>query len=118
MTDPITNDLNREQLTIALTHATAGTISNMVCLAIGLAAEAHPDEIRKALASVFDLTLLEDAARRAMVIVTEAQAKAREIEQVVRTLKTQLLDDLANIEKRIEALNVAVDELESRKCPY
>lgn len=64
-----------------------------------LASEAHPEILRAALAAVFDLSAVDSAAKRAVLIATEAQQQAKDITDQARWM----LDDVAKEATRIRA---------------
>lgn len=53
-----------DPLKAALAHWRDERFAELIVVAVGLAAKTHPDELRKALASVFDLSQWENEARR------------------------------------------------------
>ena len=54
-----------DELTAALTNATAGQFAELLVLVIGIAAHKHPDRLRHALSLVFSLKATEEYALEA-----------------------------------------------------
>lgn len=72
--------------------------STWLVAAIQIAAMTHPEELRKALASVFDLKLVEDYCKRVMNVACEAQNFADQARELCRQVEKQL----EGIEKRLD----------------
>lgn len=87
-------------------------LADTVALILGLAAETHPTEIQRALASVFDLRAVEDQGNRIMAVMSAAQQKAAAVHELFVALQA----DLDVIERRLDALNLALETVE-RKVP-
>jgi len=98
--DPTDIDLYAASRARDALHAVALTMQ------LGLAAQTHPEEIRKALAAVFDLSLWESAAARiegkyAGLITAEQQRCQRSLE---------LEREVAALRKEVDALRYEQDE--------
>lgn len=107
-----TRGLTEEDLRRVAAHARDSSLATCVTLVLGLAAQTHPEEIQRALASVFDLRAVEDQANRIMLVVAAAQQKAAAAHELFLALQA----DLDVIERRLDALNLALETLE-RKSP-
>lgn len=83
------------------------SFANLITVIISIACSTHPEEIKKALEQVFDLSSVEFTARQTMAILQEVQKQA--------TVTRQLLE---SIQKDIDDLELQLDgarfELEQR----
>lgn len=75
----------------ALTDYTTGELARLFTLVVGLAALSHPEEVRRALGSVFDLAAVEEAHRRMMALLQKCY------EEIDR-----LNDRIAQMHRRID----------------
>jgi cell division protein FtsB len=112
----------RDEVILSMAEHRNYAFAHWLALSIGMAAETHPEEMRKALGSVFDLGLVEDYARRSMAVVTEAQRHAQQVAAEVRELAAEVTKDIEELEKSIDLLHSrirkgarAVDELARRQ---
>jgi hypothetical protein len=78
--------------------------ADMIALAIGLAAETHPDLLRNALARVFDLSAVEDTSKRILAVVTDCQSRCHAIQLEVSALLTTVREDINEVEKQLDGL--------------
>lgn len=76
-----------------------------------LAAQTNPEAIRKSLATVFDVSKFEEAAKRALVILTDAQECAHEAASDLRELTNAIGLELDSMEKRMDALRYELERL-------
>jgi len=105
------DDLTEEELLRATARFRDKSVADMVALAIGLAAETHPDIMREALGKVFDVTALEDMAKRAMLIVTQAKEKANETAVEVRILAEQVAKDVERLSNDFDEIRLNIDKM-------
>jgi hypothetical protein len=101
-----------DELILATIKARDRQLAEMMCVTIGLAAELYPDILRTALAKVFDLSAVEDMAKRVIAIATDAQQQAIQ----ARELLVQVTADIEEMEKRIDRLMDAMRTV-YRKLP-
>jgi hypothetical protein len=92
MTEP-----TRDELLTALSRTRDERFAVMLTLAIGIAAETHPDELRKAMAQVFDLTAYEAEAVKLsqtfsnlLILSDQAHNRLRETEERVKKAEAAL----------------------------
>lgn len=88
--------------------------ADLVTLVIGLAARTHPEELRAAIASVFDLKAVEETTQRMMITLSNAQAEVRSIAAEVHSLTDQIHLDVDQLEQRIDALQHDLEQLRRR----
>ncbi len=100
-------DEEKEELVRATMNARDRQLAEMVVLAIGLAAERHPELIRDALSKVFDLTAVEEHTKRMMALTITANESARES----RYLLEQVHKEVDEIERRLDQTQYAIKEL-------
>jgi hypothetical protein len=93
--------MKREELLLRAKSATAAQFAELVTLVVGLAAETHPEELRRALQNVFDLSCVEQSLERIMQRLQGAHQEALETADKVR----QLRRDLERAEARLSMLN-------------
>jgi hypothetical protein len=79
-----------EDMLGVITRTAGREWAGMIVLAIGIAARAEPEMVRKALASVFDLQAVEDCTQRMMVAVSKCQAALDELRVQYRQLQVDL----------------------------
>ena len=102
--------MTREQLRWSLAQARDSWFADLLAVWIGLAAETHPEEIRKALSKAFDLSVIEETHKRLLNIYCTTQqsiVSARELAQAI-------INDLDAIEARIDALNMDLAKIEEK----
>ncbi len=78
-----------EILRSALAHYRDRQFADMLVIVIGLAAETHPEEMRKALARVFDLSAVEETTRRMMALVSQMQAETLALKHDLEQLRIE-----------------------------
>ena len=79
-------------------------LAQTVLVLVHLVAESHPDELRAALSSVFDLSAVDSAAKRAVLIATEAQQQAKDITDRSRWLLDDVTKDIDRVRAEVEGL--------------
>lgn len=84
--------------------------ADLIVVAIALACEKYPHEMRAALGQVFDISGFEECAKRMKVVLDDAQARTQQL----RELMIAQNEDLAAIEKRLDALHYAAEHAEQR----
>ncbi len=84
----------------ALSQWRDGYFAHLITVSLGLAAETHPEEIRAALSSVFNLSDIKSVGERAMVVVSDAQMIAH-----------QARDEIMRMHLEIESLRCELDGL-------
>jgi hypothetical protein len=97
-----------------LYRATQSHLAHFLVLSIGLAARNHPDELRKALASVFDVKALEEHAETIRGKFEQLLQQRDNWPQRVATLERELADERrlrAAQDERVQALEEALDKL-------
>lgn len=90
-----------------MAHWRDETFALLLLTTVKLAAAQFPEELRKALASVFDLSAVEDMAKRVMIVASSAQAFAQQAQE----LCLQVHRDLENLEKEIDELRLKLGEV-------
>jgi hypothetical protein len=101
----------REELLIATSFATLGKLAETVTLVVGIAAERHPEEIRKALSAVFDLSAVEESTKRVMLVLSRVQADAKDVKDLLGVIQ----EELASLSKRLDQLEYTASMLEQKK---
>lgn len=104
---------SRTELKQAVSNARDRRFADIIALAVGLAAETHPQEIRKALGSVFSLEAVEETTGRMMLTLAECQRIATE----ARELCQAVVLDIERLEKRLDAVNYALELAERKLQP-
>lgn len=84
---------------------TSRQLATLLTLTIGLAAQTHPEELRAALAKVFDLKCIDEMTKRTMATASAAQRTALEAVHLLE----QVNADLEAVEKRIDGLNYELE---------
>lgn len=112
--NPPTHD---ELLKALLWRFSRGEVDQFVCLC-QLAAEFHPEELRKAFAVCLGSDTLVDSCNRAVLIASKAQAKADDVNQrAMRMLDTindavnKLDQQIGALFRRLESANNAIDAI-------
>jgi hypothetical protein len=88
--------------------------SEMITVLVGLAAHRHPEELRKALAHVFDLKAVEEAGARAMAVLTDIQQQVRAARQEAHELQQRvgsLRNEVARVDRLTKHLEQRTEEL-------
>jgi len=80
---------------------------------LGAASLLHPEILRNAFASLFDLSAVEGEMKRLILIASDAQRQARE----ARELLVQLHHDLDRIEKRLDGVQHEQEQIDVRPRP-
>ncbi len=93
-------DATPEELKAALANWRDKEFATLIVVAVQLAVERHPEELRKALAKVFDLSGLEDYSKRIMAVATSAQQYAMQANELCQ----QVSKEVEELEKRHDAL--------------
>lgn len=101
-------------LRLALSRWRDRYFAELIPVLIGLAAETHPEQLRKALAKVFSLECVEEMTQRVMLDTERAQQAASDTATEVRELISQVHVDLDKIDARIDGLRYEVELLERR----
>lgn len=99
------NPMTKEELMGKIAYYRDCQLAELVTLIIGVAVERHPEEIRRALGLVFDLSGVEFTTQGVMALVQEAHQKAVECRAEVRELQKELgklLKKLESLEQRLE----------------
>lgn len=65
----------REEIIRAVADVRDERLAHFIAMAFTLAAETHPDVMKKAMSTVFDLSYFENAIGRYLVILSDIQAK-------------------------------------------
>ena len=73
-----------------------GAFADLLTVAIGLAAQQRPEELRKALGSVFDLTHYENRAKVLKCQLNNLEATAHELRELI----ADLLKNMERLEAR------------------
>ena len=89
--------------------------ADLLVIVLGLAAETHPEEMQRALASVFDLSEVGKQSRRAQASAQAAAALAGRLTAQVTELIAAVGVDVDRIEARVDALRNHVERLERRQ---
>ena len=100
---------SQEEIRAALTNYRNEQFSTWLTIVLGLAAETHPEELKAALAHVFDLSGVEDYCKRIMLTAT----RASEMSQQARELAQAINTDLDKIEARIDAMHYALGKVKT-----
>ncbi len=95
-----------DELYRAVANCRDRQIAEFLTLAVGLAAERYPNEIRKALSQVFDLSAVEESAKRAMIVLTKVQEEAYAVRELICAVQA----DIDQIEERISAVEYRLDK--------
>lgn len=101
----MTDDLDK--LKVSAAFKIAKDFGDMLNLAIGIAAEMHPDMIRHALAKVFNHQAIEEYTRR----ISDDMANARKAAEDIRELYRTIQDTLDQTDTRIDTLRAEVNAL-------
>lgn len=108
MTD---DEKQNDELKAALSRARERQRVELLVADIGAAAIAHPEILRVAFASVFDLSAVDDNTQRLILVASDAQRQARE----ARELLVQLHRDIEDMEGRLDAINHELDQARRRQ---
>lgn len=100
---------SKEQVLRAVAHARDEEFARLFLLQIGVAAETHPDILRKALAHVFDLSAVQNCCERQMLVLSQIQRFGLEVRSLLEAVKC----DLDELERRMDALAYAQHLLEN-----
>lgn len=79
---------------------------DLLALVIAMAAKTHPEALKQALASVFDLSGIEESAKRCMNVLIEVQTGAQDARDKLREAWRAI--DLIN--KRIDGIQQPVPQ--------
>ena len=91
-----------------LAHWRDSAFADLLVVAIGLAAQQRPEELRTALASVFDLRAVQTMTRRLMEEIKEVRRVGVEAAELVK----QVALDLDALGEQIDALRFALQDAE------
>ncbi len=105
---------DREELENAWNSYHQKNMVHFMLFALQMAAHQNPEKIKSLLEEVFDLSAVEDMARRTMLVASDAQRVAREAAVEVRVLKEQIMTDLENIERAVDCLHARLDTIKDR----
>lgn len=111
---------DRDAAVAALAGYRDRRFAELLVVAMGLAAETHSEELRAALASVFDLDAVEERTRQINAVVqqhAEAAAKAHYALEDLRAEYAALDRKAADIEERVKHLFAGVDRAAAKQCP-
>ncbi len=90
-----------EALTRTLANWRDSAFADLIVVAVGLAAQQRPEELRKALAAVFDLKAVEDMNRRVAAATFHAEQQVQE----ARHLIAELHKEFDRLETRMSGLD-------------
>lgn len=82
--------MTNDEIKSAVARARDESFAQMLLLQIGLVAETHPDILKKALSSVFDLTIWENNARKISADILEQSKKLSELRMGIRDATDEL----------------------------
>ncbi len=99
--------MSKDELLSAVGYARDRQMAELLTVVIGISAESHPEELRKALSQVFDLSAVEESARRAMLVLSEVQAQAYEVRELISAVQA----DVDALERRIGGVEHAEHSL-------
>ena len=99
-----------EQLKKALERWRNRSFAEFTCICVALAAEEYPQEMRTALAGVFDVRCLEDQLER----IRQAGVIGQQAAQDAKALLQQVHLDIEDVEKQIDALRYVVEQLSKK----
>jgi hypothetical protein len=99
-----------QRLRSELGEARNAYFAEMATVWIGLAAATHPEELRKAFASVFDLAGVEESHKRLALVLAQSQAVAVQARELLHEVSVSL----DRIEKRLDYLDYTLTLLEAR----
>lgn len=92
----------------ALAHYRDSQFATWLTAGIGLAALTHPEEIRKALASVFSLEAVEKATEAAVLRLNDVLAACGQARVLLHTLQEDVNAAIA----RLDAVSLSQEKLE------
>lgn len=100
-------DITMPDAATALGRFRDGYFAEMLTVWVGLAVETHPEELRKALAQVFDLRAVRGECHRAAAQAEEARRQVI----ALRAELHQLHRDKEHLETQLDGLRVRIEEL-------
>jgi hypothetical protein len=105
-------DRTEESIDSAARHVRDRHIAEAMTLAIVLAAQYHPEEVRHALGKVFDLSCIEEATKNAMVTLAKVQRDVADCRSLLWTTQ-----------RDCDRLRQELNDLEYKRssqgrCPY
>jgi len=100
----------RDEIILALHKYRSKEFAALAAVFLCLAAETHPEQMREAFGKLFDTGALEDMTRRAVLISSDAQAKA----EAARELMASVSKDLEDLERRYDSLILALEAADKR----
>lgn len=103
-------DEERDQTLLALGRYQHREFARLLAIMIGLAAEINAEELRTALSKVFDLSAIDGLTKQAALAAEKARGHAYDAKQLLQVIHA----DLEDLEKRIDAMNLAIDAVERR----
>ncbi len=80
---------DREAEVISLAYWRDGQRASLMAIDIGLAVEMHPEEVRRALAQVFDISAIEESHRRLALVLAQTQAQLAEVRDSLREAREE-----------------------------
>lgn len=103
-------EYSRDEMVAALAGFRDARFAELFTIMFGLAAERHPEEIKRAVGQVFDLHGVEEAHRRIMAALQETLERETEIADRQR----QVLKKLDRLDERIDRMNLWIDHAAQR----
>ena len=102
-------DATAQDMEAQLAYWRDSKFAALILVAVSLACRSHPEEMRTALAQVFDLNEANDMAKRAITIATEAQEQAFQSVRELEILKAEVYRTLDEMERSTDGLNRRLD---------
>lgn len=102
-------DTVKDKGLIALARFRDEWFADLIAVVVGIAVERHPEAMKAALSTVFDLSSVEESERRMMLVLSDAQAQAQQARQEISDLRAELdqaaqrMDSLLHAQKCLEA---------------
>lgn len=101
---------SKEKIEKALSRYRDFRFAELLTIAVALAAEQYPDELRKALAVVFDLSAVEESTKRIMEVLSRAQEAALKCQYDTQSLLDAVERDFERLEKRMDAFQFEMEK--------
>lgn len=95
--------------------AAARQLANLLKATIQLAATADPDALREALASVFDVSAIEEYMKTMQDQMLQVSKTVQTLRSETRALIDAIHKDVEQLEQRIDTITYAIEELELRR---